>query len=85
MVDAAKASLLTQRRIDLSTSPGPITTWNRPPVKNEPLDQVDLVERSAVDPARVLQGQAQTGHAMGGLLEVVAPPRLCSNSLAIVE
>jgi len=66
-----KASLLTQRRIDLFHFAGADHDLEQAAGEERSLDQVDLVERGAVDLARVLQGQAQAGHAMGSLLEVV--------------
>ncbi|MNY46137.1 hypothetical protein D3C86_1812900 [compost metagenome] len=40
--------------------------------EERPLDQVNLVQRGAVDQARVLEGQAQPCDTVRGLLEVVA-------------
>jgi hypothetical protein len=80
-----EAGLLAQRGVDLFHFAGADHHLEQATGEERTLDQVDLVEGSAVDQARVLQRQAQAVTQWAACSRLSPPPRLCSNSLAIVE
>ncbi|MNF54681.1 hypothetical protein D3C84_361170 [compost metagenome] len=84
----SKPCLLAQRGVNLLDFAGTDDDLKQAAGEERAFDQVDLIQRRAVDPLWVFEGQAQTRDAMCGLFKVVstteAMKQLAGDSRVIV-